>query len=62
MENREHFISETHLKETQRPTHGDLVWVQCKEYRCLAFLDNKGNWINFYTGEIVDDFVKVVGQ
>jgi len=38
-----------------------LVWVQCKEYRCLAYIDATGNWINFYTGKKLADFVKVIG-
>jgi len=42
------------------PNHKVLVWVQCKEYRCLAYLDVTGKWINFYTGEKLTDFVKVI--
>jgi hypothetical protein len=43
------------------PIYGDLVWVQCKEYRCMAYLDATSNWINFYTGTKITDFVKVIG-
>jgi hypothetical protein len=39
----------------------DLVWIQCKEYRCLAYLDATGKWINFYTGKKLTDFVKIIG-
>ena len=42
-------------------TDKDLVWVQCKEYKCLAYLDATGKWINFYTGKKLTDFVKVIG-
>jgi hypothetical protein len=42
-------------------TYNDLVWVQCKGYRCLAYTDSKGQWINFYTGKELTDFVKVIG-
>ena len=42
-------------------TYDDLVWVQCKGYRCLAFTDKCGKWINFYTGEKLTDFVAVIG-
>ena len=38
-----------------------LVWVQCKGYRCMAYTDATGNWINFYTGTKITDFVKVIG-
>jgi hypothetical protein len=40
--------------------HKDLVWVQCKGYRCLAYLDATGKWINFYTGKKLTDFVKII--
>ena len=39
----------------------DLVWVQCKEFNCLAYLDAAGNWINFYTGKKLTGFVKKIG-
>jgi len=39
----------------------DLVWVQCKGYRCMAYSDATGKWINLYTGKKVTDFVKVIG-
>jgi hypothetical protein len=42
-------------------TDKDLVWVQCKEYKCVAYLDTAGKWINFYTGKKLTDFVKVIG-
>ena len=38
-----------------------LVWVQCKGYNCLAYTDALGRWINFYTGQKITDFVKVLG-
>jgi hypothetical protein len=43
------------------PIFKDLVWVQRKEYRCLAYLDATGKWINFYTGKKLTDFVKIIG-
>jgi hypothetical protein len=43
------------------PNQKELVWVQCKEYRCLAYLDATGKWINFYTGKKLTDFVKIIG-
>ncbi len=42
------------------PVFKELVWVQCKENRCLAYLDETGKWINFYTGRKLTDFVKVI--
>jgi hypothetical protein len=42
------------------PNHKDPVWVQCRGYRCLAYLDATGKWINFYTGKKLTDFVKII--
>jgi len=39
----------------------DLVWVQCNGYRCLAYLDATGKWVNFYTGKKLKDFIKIIG-
>jgi hypothetical protein len=56
--------SQTDTKNNQTsglvPILKDLVWVQCKEYRCLAYLDATGKWINFYTGKKLTDFVKII--
>ena len=38
-----------------------LSWVQTKEFKCLAYVDVTGKWINFYTGKPLTDFVKVIG-
>ena len=42
-------------------TYDALVWVQCKGYRCLAFTDENGKWINFYTSKKLTDFIEVIG-
>jgi hypothetical protein len=39
----------------------DLTWVQCKDFRCLAYTDQTGKRINFYTGKPLTDFIKVIG-
>jgi hypothetical protein len=59
--NRIRSLPKTHT--TDKP-HGDrknLVWVQCQEHRCLAYMGAAGKWINFYTGKKLKDFVKVIG-
>jgi hypothetical protein len=55
--------SEREIHRTGRlvPNHQDPVWVQCKEYRCLAYLDKTGKWVNFYTGKKLTHFVKMIG-
>ncbi len=45
----------------QLTNYPDLVWVRCKHYSCLAYVDATGKWINFYTGKKLTDFVKVIG-
>ena len=37
-----------------------LVWVQCNGYRCMAYCDARGRWVNFYTGKVLTDFVEVI--
>jgi len=37
-----------------------LVWVQCKGYKCLAYKNSRGKWINFYTDKKITDFVSVI--
>jgi len=43
------------------PLSGQMVWVQCKGYRCLAYRDPRGKWVNFYSGDRLTNFIKVVG-
>ncbi|MFZ0828994.1 MAG: hypothetical protein WAO02_16390 [Verrucomicrobiia bacterium] len=38
-----------------------LVWIQCKQSRCLAYQNANGQWVNFYTGKVVTDFVDIIG-
>jgi hypothetical protein len=61
MMNRVKFQMKTVQPAGQMPTLPDLVWVQCKQYSCLAYIDATGKWINFYTGKKLTDFVKVIG-
>jgi hypothetical protein len=34
-------------------------WVQCKNYRCLAFFNKEGKWQSLSTGKEVTDIVKI---
>lgn len=36
------------------------VQVQCEEYRCLAYRDREGTWINYHNGEPLKGSVRVV--
>jgi hypothetical protein len=47
---------------TKQPqTIDELVWVQCKDFRCLAYTNKAGKWINFYTGKRLTGSVKIIG-
>lgn len=46
--------------DDRRESLPQLVWAQCRGYRCLAFRDVNGKWVNFYTGTRVNDFVEVI--
>lgn len=39
---------------------GPLIWVQCHGYRCMAYQDSKGRWINFYSRTLLTGAVKPV--
>ncbi len=43
------------------PPPGALVWVQCSDRRCMAYRDNRGRWVNFYTRRRLKDFIRIVG-
>jgi hypothetical protein len=60
MKNRVRSFTKTSPGGGLDPNHKDLVWVQCKEYRCLAYLDEAGKWINFYTGKKLTGSVKII--
>ncbi len=61
MRNRVQFHVKTVRTDGQIPNYSDLVWVQCDGYKCLAYTDETGKWMNFYTGEELTDIVKVIG-
>jgi hypothetical protein len=58
--NRTRFIPKIQTTEKSHTDHKVLVWVQCREHRCMAYMGAAGKWINFYTGEELKDFVNVV--
>jgi len=43
------------------PLDVKLVWVQCKQYRCLAWQNADGKWVNFYTGQVLTSVLEVIG-
>jgi hypothetical protein len=59
--NRINFLPKTRPMEKSHTDHKDLVWVQCQEHRCMAYMDAAGKWINFYTNKKLKNFVSVIG-
>jgi hypothetical protein len=60
--NRIRFVPSNLSEKEKNLTNKDLVWIQCSEYRCMAYVDSNGHWINFYTGKKLDNFVKVIAR
>lgn len=48
--------------QTERVAIGEPVWVQCDGFRCLAYLDHRGEWRTFCTNAILTDVVKVLSR
>jgi hypothetical protein len=36
------------------------VHVQCEGFRCLAYRDEKGNWIDYIRGEPIQGTVRII--
>ncbi|HWC58414.1 MAG TPA: hypothetical protein VHC44_01875 [Verrucomicrobiae bacterium] len=49
-----------HGKARQLPPPAVPVQVQCEGYRCLAYRDKNGTWINYHNGQPLKGTVKLV--
>ncbi len=47
-------------KNSQKLPLAAAVQVQCEGFRCLAYRDHDGKWIDFHTGEVLAGTVTVV--
>jgi hypothetical protein len=43
-----------------RPATGVPVQVQCDGYKCMAFLDRDGRWVDLFNRQFVDRVMGVV--
>jgi hypothetical protein len=43
-----------------RPRTGVPVQVQCEGYKCMAFLDQEGRWVDFFSRQFVSQVLGVV--
>ncbi len=41
---------------------GEPVWVQCEGFRCLAYLNHRGEWRVFSNNAKLPDTVKVLNS
>jgi len=41
---------------------GHLVWVQCGEFRCLAYLDSRQVWRKWFNDEVLPKGVKILSD
>jgi hypothetical protein len=47
-------------KAEKRPTLAVPVHVQCEGFRCLAYRDKTGAWVNYHSGELLKGTVRVI--
>ena len=43
-----------------RPAVGVPVQVQCNGYKCMAFLDGEGRWVDLFSRQFVERVLGVV--
>jgi hypothetical protein len=41
---------------------GEPIWVQCEGYRCLAYLNQRGEWRAYFDNSKLPDTIKVLGN
>jgi hypothetical protein len=47
-------------RNSEELLHAAAVQVQCEGFRCLAYRDHEGRWIDFHTGKPLVGTVTVV--
>jgi hypothetical protein len=50
---------EKSIKDASAIRPGEIRWVLCKGYRCLAVLGTKGKWKCLATGKELNDVVRI---
>ncbi len=54
------------VEKTSEPVYGPLpvpgipVQVQCRGFKCMAYRDKEGNWMDFFTRKILPGVLGVV--
>lgn len=46
--------------QTKEVAVGEPVWVQCEDFRCLAYLTHRGEWRAYSDNAKLPDTVKVL--
>jgi hypothetical protein len=47
-------------KDFNPESRGEIAWVQCIGYRCLAYRDKNGKWRRLYDNEVLLDVVREI--
>jgi hypothetical protein len=47
-------------KAEKHPALAVPVQVQCEGFRCLAYRDKNGTWINYHSGEPIKGTVRLI--
>ncbi len=47
-------------KAEKRPHSVAPVHVQCEGFRCLAYRDKSGAWVDYHSGELLKGHVQII--
>ena len=47
-------------KAEKRPPMAVPVQVQCESFRCLAYRNETGAWVNYHSGELLKGPVRII--
>jgi hypothetical protein len=48
--------------QKQAVSAGEPVWVQCDGFRCLAYVNQRGEWRSYSSGARLSDGVTVLSE
>ena len=53
------FLSDDFGADLSAPRSIKPLWVECRGYRCLAYLDENSKWRTFATGKELNEVIEV---
>jgi hypothetical protein len=48
------------IQKVEKPPMAVPVHVQCDSFRCLAYRNKKGEWVNYHNGQILTGAVRII--